>query len=214
MRAMYTVLIADDEAIVRMMLSSMIDWDEMELKLAACVSNGREALAYLEQHPVDILITDIQMPVIDGLELICRVKEFHTQPEILVLSAYNDFPYVRQAFKLGIYDYCLKREIHEEMLKRHLTNMKQLLSQKGRTQTSVAEQVKDSCWPSCCAGSLNRRQQGFLSVIIWFIFQSRGIRKSGKTSETILTKTSMSPCSTWPDRFHRLQPTGLSCRTM
>ena len=92
---MYTVLIADDEAIVRMMLSSMIDWDEMELKLAACVSNGREALAYLEQHPVDILITDIQMPVIDGLELICRVKEFHTQPEILVLSAYNDFPYVR-----------------------------------------------------------------------------------------------------------------------
>ena len=56
---MYTVLIADDEAIVRMMLSSMIDWDEMELKLAACVSNGREALAYLEQHPVDILITDI-----------------------------------------------------------------------------------------------------------------------------------------------------------
>ena len=48
---MYTVLIADDEAIVRMMLSSMIDWDEMELKLAGCVSNGREALAYLEQHP-------------------------------------------------------------------------------------------------------------------------------------------------------------------
>ena len=65
---MYTVLIADDEAIVRMMLSSMIDWDEMELKLAGCVSNGREALAYLEQHPVDILITDIQMPVIDGLK--------------------------------------------------------------------------------------------------------------------------------------------------
>ena len=65
---MYTVLIADDEAIVRMMLSSMIDWDEMELKLAGCVSNGREALAYLEQHPVDILITDIQMPVMNGYE--------------------------------------------------------------------------------------------------------------------------------------------------
>ena len=189
---MYTVLIADDEAIVRMMLSSMIDWDEMELKLAGCVSNGREALAYLEQHPVDILITDIQMPVIDGLELIRRVKEFHTQPEILVLSAYNDFPYVRQAFKLGIYDYCLKREIHEEMLKRHLTNMKQLLSQK----------------------SLSRRQQGFLSGIIWSISQSRGIRKSGEILETILTKTFMSPCLTWPARFHRLQTTALSCRTM
>ena len=140
---MYTVLIADDEAIVRMMLSSMIDWDEMELKLAGCVSNGREALAYLEQHPVDILITDIQMPVIDGLELIRRVKEFHTQPEILVLSAYNDFPYVRQAFKLGIYDYCLKREIHEEMLKRHLSNMKQLLAQKGRTRADGGEGIQD-----------------------------------------------------------------------
>ena len=140
---MYTVLIADDETIVRMMLSSMIDWEEMELKLAACVSNGREALSYLEQHPVDILITDIQMPVIDGLELIRQVKKFHTQPEILVLSAYNDFPYVRQAFKLGIYDYCLKREIHEEMLKHHLSNMKQLLSQKGRVQTAGCNPVKN-----------------------------------------------------------------------
>ena len=51
---MYTVLIADDEAIVRMMLSSMIDWDEMELKLAGCVSNGREALAYLEQQGFEV----------------------------------------------------------------------------------------------------------------------------------------------------------------
>lgn len=140
---MYTVLIADDEAIVRMMLSSMIDWDEMELRLEACVSNGREALAYIEQHPVDILITDIQMPVIDGLELIRRLKETDARPEILVLSAYNDFPYVRQAFKMGIYDYCLKREIHEEMLKKHLTNMKRILSASGRIQTPAKEDRQD-----------------------------------------------------------------------
>lgn len=138
---MYTVLIADDEAIVRMMLSSMIDWDEMDLKLAACVANGQEALSYLEQHPVNILITDIEMPVLDGIELIKQTKKLETPPEILVLSAYNDFDYVRQAFKLGIYDYCLKREIHEEMLKRHLTNMKHLLSRLGQHQTGKEGQT-------------------------------------------------------------------------
>ena len=155
---------------------------------------------------MDILITDIQMPVIDGLELIRRVKEFHTQPEILVLSAYNDFPYVRQAFKLGIYDYCLKREIHEEMLKRHLTNMKQLLSQKGRTQTSGAEHVKDrkQLLAQLLCGELEPEAAGL----------PERIRKSGEILETILTKTFMSPCLTWPARFHRLQTTALSCRTM
>lgn len=145
---MYQVLIADDEAIVRMMLSSMIDWEEMELKLVAGVASGREAIAYLEQCRVDILITDIQMPVVDGLELIRYVVQMEHVPEILVLSAYNDFPYVRQAFKLGIYDYCLKREIHEEMLRKHLQNMKQNLLQSGRALDSgrTGGQNQDRRW--------------------------------------------------------------------
>ena len=99
---MYRVLIVDDESIMRMMLSTMVDWEELGFELAGCMSNGREALEYMEHERVDILVTDIQMPVVDGLALIQHVNEKPDPPQILVLSAYNDFPYVRQAFKLGV----------------------------------------------------------------------------------------------------------------
>lgn len=136
---MYHVLIADDEAIVRLMLSNMVDWEDMGLELAACVDNGREAMVYMEKHQVDLLITDISMPVVDGLALIEYAVQTESPPVILVLSAYHDFPYVRQAFKWGIYDYCLKRELQEELLRKHLENMKKLLEEKGRKgMTSAA----------------------------------------------------------------------------
>ena len=130
---MYRVLIVDDESIMRMMLGTMVDWGELGFELAGCMSNGREALEYMEHERVDILITDIQMPVVDGLALIQHVKEKPDPPQILVLSAYNDFPYVRQAFKLGVYDYCLKRELGAETLTRHLEAMRQELIKAGRS---------------------------------------------------------------------------------
>lgn len=130
---MYRVLIVDDESIMRMMLGTMVDWGELGFELAGCMSNGREALEYMEHERVDILITDIQMPVVDGLALIQHVKEKPDPPQILVLSAYNDFPYVRQAFKLGVYDYCLKRELGAETLTRYLEAMRQELIKAGRS---------------------------------------------------------------------------------
>lgn len=137
------MLIADDDAIVRMKVSSMIDWEGLELSLAACVANGKEAVAYMDKNPVDILITDIQMPVTDGLELIRYANKMEMPPQILVLSAYNDFPYVRQAFRLGIYDYCLKRDIFGETLGKHLMNMKQMLFQSGRIQNAKRSEMPD-----------------------------------------------------------------------
>lgn len=130
---MYRVLIVDDESIMRMMLSTMVDWEELGFELAGCMSNGREALEYMEHERVDILVTDIQMPVVDGLALIQHVNEKPDPPQILVLSAYNDFPYVRQAFKLGVYDYCLKRELGTETFTRHLEAMRQELIKAGRS---------------------------------------------------------------------------------
>ncbi len=129
---MYHVLIADDETIVRMMLESMINWEEQGLLLAGSAANGREAMDILSKEEIHILITDIQMPVVDGLELIQYANQTAHPPQILVLSAYNDFPYVRQAFKLGIHDYCLKRELHQQLLNKHLEQMKAELDRRGQ----------------------------------------------------------------------------------
>lgn len=140
---MYRVLIADDETIVRLMLESMIDWEALGLCLSGIAANGREAITIMSQEKIDILITDIQMPVTDGLELIQYARQTDDPPEILVLSAYNDFPYVRQAFKLGIHDYCLKRELNEDLLKKHLEQMKEQLEKRGRKNRTADPQAPD-----------------------------------------------------------------------
>lgn len=142
---MYHVLIADDETIVRLMLESMIDWEGLGLLLSGSAANGREAMDILSQEKIDILITDIQMPVVDGLELIQYANQAHRPPQILVLSAYNDFPYVRQAFKLGIHDYCLKRELNAELLTKHLEQMKAALKQSSPAGSGADTAAGEPC---------------------------------------------------------------------
>ena len=199
---MLKVIIADDERLICRLVQALADWESLGMEVAALAENGLEALELIKSREPDILITDIRMPGCDGLELIRRVKEFHTQPEILVLSAYNDFPYVRQAFKLGIYDYCLKREIHEEMLKRHLTNMKQLLSQKGRTQTSGAEHVKDrkQLLAQLLCGELEPEAAGLPERYYMVYFSIQRYQEIRRNFGNDFDKN--------------LQTTALSCRTM
>lgn len=105
------VLLVEDELLVRSGMKSIIDWESNSFKLVADVSHGKEALAVLEQEHVDIVITDIRMPVMDGLELIETIREKGIPCEIVVLSSYDDFQYVRQAMKFGVRDY-----IHKPMM--------------------------------------------------------------------------------------------------
>lgn len=105
---MYKVLIVDDEKIVRLAIQSMIRWEENRLEFAGSAGNGAEALELFHRIDLDIVITDLKMPVMDGLELIKRLKQENYRGEILVLSNYNDFELVREAMKYGAHDYILK----------------------------------------------------------------------------------------------------------
>ena len=81
---MLKVIIADDERLICRLVQALADWESLGMEVAALAENGLEALELIKSREPDILITDIRMPGCDGLELIRRVKEFHTQPEILV----------------------------------------------------------------------------------------------------------------------------------
>jgi len=71
---MYSVLFVDDEPTAKIISQSMADWAKLRLKITAAVNNGAEALAYLESHEADAVITDLQMPVMDGLTLIRELR--------------------------------------------------------------------------------------------------------------------------------------------
>ena len=102
------VLLADDEELTLRYLEKIIDWDSLGYSVEGRARNGAEALKYLNEESWDLLVTDIRMPVIDGLELIERVRKENNELKIVVLSAFSDFEYARRSFGLGITGYLLK----------------------------------------------------------------------------------------------------------
>lgn len=105
---MLKVLVVDDEFIVRTGLINCIDWEALHLKLVGEASNGREALNLIRENTPDIVLLDMIMPEMNGMELIEKLEELNIQTNIIILSCHEDYNYVRDAFKKGVRDYILK----------------------------------------------------------------------------------------------------------
>ncbi|MFU1794033.1 response regulator [Paenibacillus azoreducens] len=113
---MYNVLLADDEVLDLRGMERFIPWNEFGMRVAAVVSSGFAALDYIRHHPVDILITDIRMPIMSGLELSREALQLLPQLKIIFVSGYEDFHYAKQAVELNAQSYVLKPVEDEEMI--------------------------------------------------------------------------------------------------
>ncbi|WP_459479707.1 response regulator transcription factor [Clostridium saccharoperbutylacetonicum] len=105
---MYKVMIVDDEIPAREILSYIINWEETEFKIVYSASNGKEAFDSYSDIKPDLIITDIQMPVMDGLDLIEEIQKVNKAQKFLILSCYEDFTYAQRAMKMGVTDYLIK----------------------------------------------------------------------------------------------------------
>lgn len=133
---MYQVLIVDDEPIVKIALRSMIDWNELGFHICSAASNGEEALEMACRFQPNLIICDLKMPIMDGLELIKAVQAKNMNCEFLVISNYEDFNYVRTALVLGASDYILKVSISPEELTAQLKKIREKLDQKSKESSS------------------------------------------------------------------------------
>ena len=102
---MLEVLIVDDETKVCWLLEQIIDWDTLHAKCIGTAVNGVEAYSYVKKHKPDVVITDIRMPDMDGLELVRRVKEVHQNCIFIIISGYQQFEYAHAAIKYGVADF-------------------------------------------------------------------------------------------------------------
>ena len=101
------MLIVDDEKEIREGLAKW-SWDAVGIEVAGCCSHGLEALQFVEERPVDIVVTDIRMPFMDGIELMTALNARYPFIRVVILSGYSDFEYAQKALKFGAIDYLLK----------------------------------------------------------------------------------------------------------
>lgn len=114
---MWKVMAADDEAYIREALYKLISWEKMDCILCSVCNNGKELIMQMEEERPDIIITDIKMPVMNGLD-VCRYV-YETCPEIpvILLTAYSEFDYAKKAIRYDACEYVLKVSVLEELPK-------------------------------------------------------------------------------------------------
>ena len=104
------LLIVDDEVRIGKLISTVIRWDELKLTCAGVLTNGGTAWEAIQQERPDIVITDIQMPVMNGLELIRMTREAEIPVSFIVLSGYQEFEYAKTAMQYGVEQYLVDRK--------------------------------------------------------------------------------------------------------
>ena len=105
---MYTVVVADDEEELRRAIIRRINWEEIGFQVVGEAENGIEALELVGEKEPDLLLTDIRMPFISGVELARQVREIRPATQIAFLSGFDDFSYAQQAIQYNIISYMLK----------------------------------------------------------------------------------------------------------
>ena len=112
---MWKVIAADDEGYIREALQKLINWGKMNCSLEKVVSDGQELLEEIGEEMPDIVITDIQMPGADGLEVCKYIYETCPETQVIILTAYSDFEYAKRAIKYSVCEYVLKISIIDEL---------------------------------------------------------------------------------------------------
>ena len=124
---LYKVMLVDDEEEAREAIARCINWEEIGYKVVAEAENGEDALLKAEQYSLDVVLTDIQMPFMDGLTFCRKLKEMMPDVRIIIFSGYDEFEYAQEAIRLEAEEYILKPINSEELTKVFLKIRERLL---------------------------------------------------------------------------------------
>lgn len=138
---MYRVVLVDDEVFIREGLKLLIDWKGCGYEICGEANNGEDALRVIEREQPDVVVTDVRMPVMDGLELIrCVTSNQLINPKFIVISGHSEFNYAQQAIKYGVCDFILK-PISKKEFERALERISFLLDSQKEQSKVMEEQL-------------------------------------------------------------------------
>ena len=135
---MYSVFIADDELIIRQGLKCIIDWEALGFKITGEAANGYDALNYIITNSPDLVLIDIRMPKMPGLEAVEAARKNGFKGKVIILSGYTDFKYAQSAIKNGV-DYYLTKPLEEDELTETLMEIKEQLGREEINQNTLSQ---------------------------------------------------------------------------
>ncbi|WP_181833238.1 response regulator [Bacillus taeanensis] len=162
----YKVVIADDEKIILKNLTRIIDWHGLNCEIIGTAQNGQEVMEILENEQADLLLTDISMPEMSGIELLKTLNKLDSKPVVILISGYDDFEYAKEGLKNNAFDYILKPIDYDELeecVKRALHKLKE-------QKVSAYEQEKYGIYELITLGkaddSINNKRAIYFSMIV------------------------------------------------
>lgn len=168
------MIIADDQAIVREGLNLVLGFDD-EIEIVFQAKNGQEVIDYLKNDNCDIVLMDIKMPVLNGVETTKIVHQIHPEVKILILTTFNDYEYIFQALKNGANGYLLKDTDGKELI----SDIKKVY----RNEAIIGSQISDSL----VAGLQNKTQQDMIANLTTRELQIARAIADGKSNKEIST---------------------------
>lgn len=134
---MYSVIIVDDDVAVLSFLSTMIPWKDLGFEVTGTYTSALDALEMSKQFIPNLVITDIGMPEMDGIEFIRTLKESSEEPRFLILSCHDDFKFAQRAVQLGVQDYILKESLDINTIKEILERIHESIKKDDHMQKKV-----------------------------------------------------------------------------
>jgi FixJ family two-component response regulator len=142
MTEMYSLAIVDDEPAIRNGLTRHIDWESLGFRVVDSFEDGEDALAYLRENHVDVVLTDIRMSVVSGLTLAQTIHDREIPTEVVLLTGYKEFEYARRAMRAGVRHYLLKPTQREE-IHRVFSELRRHLSERTNDRTGFRALVRE-----------------------------------------------------------------------
>ena len=140
---MYRILLVDDEILVRDAIKENIDWKAMDCELVGDCENGKQAADFVKTHPVDIVLTDILMPYMDGMELSHFLHDHYPEIVIVIFSGFGEFEYAKKAIQYNVSEYMLKPVTAME-LREVIGKMKEKVDQQRKEKKKIESLTKTS----------------------------------------------------------------------
>ncbi|MDO4649664.1 MAG: response regulator [Eubacteriales bacterium] len=160
---MYRLVIVDDEQTIRNGMCHYIDWNSLGFEVVADFEDGKETLEYIKDHPVDVIMTDIEMAEVTGIELARHVWENHLPQKVVILSGYREFEYARKAIEYNVEHYLLKPirldELNEVFgkIKGELDKQQKEKQEKSNREKELQEilpELQEQFWTALLVGGL------------------------------------------------------------